>query len=210
MKIALFGASGKTGAQVLKLALAAGHDVTALVRDPAALVGIAGVHILKGTPTDADDVDHAMVGRDVAISCVGSRTLSENTTRSETAQNLVAAAKKHGVKKIIFLSAVGVGDSAAQAKRSSRIFGYVIMPLVLKANYADAEKAENILRESGVPFVITRPVGLTDDDAKDDVVAVTDLSAKLARAYMSRADVAAWMLARAADDAYDREAVSIY
>src|SRR5205823_1684521 len=62
VKLCVFGGSGKTGSIVMRLAVEAGHDVTALVRNPAAMAGVQKVTVLQGDTARSDDVDKAVAG----------------------------------------------------------------------------------------------------------------------------------------------------
>ena len=63
MNLLVFGATGKTGRLVVERALAKGHTVTALVRDPIKLTH-PGVRVFPGNATNPSDVRAAMRGRD--------------------------------------------------------------------------------------------------------------------------------------------------
>lgn len=190
MKIVLFGATGLTGQQVLTLALQAGHDVTATARNPSDLaLKHERLRVVKADGQDAASVAAAVAGHDAVVSALGSRTRAKNTVRSDSARNLIAAMKPAGVKRLIWLSAAGVGDSADQARRSSFVFGRIIMPLMLKAVYADAAIADEALLASGLDVTVVRPVGLNNKPATGRVV-VTPIPSS----YIPRADVAKFML----------------
>ncbi|WP_030157914.1 NAD(P)-dependent oxidoreductase [Streptomyces sp. NRRL S-244] len=83
-KIALFGATGTIGSRVLREALDRGHQVTAVVRDPARLAD-SGAEVVPGDVLDPHSVAEAAAGRDVVVSAVG--------PGSEDPGTLVAAAK---------------------------------------------------------------------------------------------------------------------
>jgi putative NADH-flavin reductase len=208
MKLAVLGATGKTGAHVVRLALEAGHEVVALARDPAAIPARDKLTVVKGDATVAADVAKVIAGTQAVVSVLGPRTRGKTNLREVSVRNIVDAMKQHGVKKVVWLSASGVGDSLDQAKRSSFVFGRIIIPLMLKATYADAANAEEGLRQSGLDFVIARPPGLTDGKARGDVKEIP-LAEKLTRISIPRADVAAWMLEQAATTQHDRQVVTI-
>ena len=72
MKITVFGASGRTGREVVRQALAAGHDVTAFVRDPAKLsVHYDKVSMIKGDVSDSSAVMQGIEGQDAVVSALG-------------------------------------------------------------------------------------------------------------------------------------------
>ena len=111
MKIAVFGASGRTGRPVVTQALAAGHTVVAFVRDPAKL-GITHerLEIVQGDVTDAAKVETAVVGADVVVSTLGHSPNSPKDILTVAMRHILAAMQKHGVRRIISASGAGVAD----------------------------------------------------------------------------------------------------
>lgn len=71
MTIALLGATGGVGGRFLRLALGAGHEVGALVRDPSRVTSEPGLTTLRGDPTSPDDVRAALAGAGTIVSCIG-------------------------------------------------------------------------------------------------------------------------------------------
>jgi uncharacterized protein YbjT (DUF2867 family) len=203
VKLIVFGAAGRTGKHLVQLAAAAKHEVTAFVRTPAKLGAVPeGVRVVQGDAQDAKAVEDAMAGQEGALIAVGREDRKKTTVREDTARNVVAGMKKHGGKRVVFLSASGVGDSLAQAKKASFLYGSIIIPLLLKHPFADAVAAENLIKASGLEWVIVRPVGLTNGPPKRDVTAITDGSTEGFKLTIPRADVARFMLISMTDDRY--------
>jgi putative NADH-flavin reductase len=121
MKIIVFGATGKTGRQVVQQALDAGHDVTAFVRDPARLqlddprLRVAAGQVTVGQAAVTAAVD----GHDAVISALGSsqtlRGMRSPMIMSQATPVIIQAMTETGVDRLVFLSSLGVGDSYAQA-----------------------------------------------------------------------------------------------
>jgi len=107
----------------------------------------------------------------------------------------------------VWLSALGVGDNIAQARRTS-IFAVLFMKTLLKKTYRDAAAAEQVLRDSGLDYVLCRPPGLRNNAARGHVDEVPE-DKKLPRLSIPRADVGAWMVKAATVSTYDRQAVTI-
>jgi putative NADH-flavin reductase len=209
MKLAILGATGKTGGHAMQIALAAGHDVRALARDPAKLTAKhAALTVVKGDATNAEDIKTLVAGCDAVIACLGPPHLKTTTLRQDAARASVAAMEATGVKRIVWLSALGVGDSMPQMRKTSVLAARVFVPLVVKRTYVDALAAEDVLRASGLDFVLCRPPGLTDKAATGTIVEVP-ADQKLPRLRCSRADVASWMVKAATTSAFDRQAVTI-
>lgn len=208
MKLALLGATGATGKLLLEQALAAGHEVVAYARNPADLAGTRA-QVIQGDANDSAAMQRLVGGAQAVLSALGSRTLKKNTVRSDAMKNLLAAMKGGVAKKLVWLSASGVGDSAEQARRSSIIFGRIFMPLVLKHVYADAAVADGLLRASDLSWVCARPVGLTNKPLTGKSSVLLDGS-KIPKLTISRADVARFMLEAATTSKYDRTAPVLY
>jgi uncharacterized protein YbjT (DUF2867 family) len=209
MKLAILGATGKTGGHAMEMALAAGHQVRALARDPAKLATKhAALTVVKGDATITEDVQTLVAGCDAVIACLGPPHLKKTTLRQDAARAIVAAMEATGVKRIVWLSALGVGDSMPQMRMTSFLAARVFVPLVVKTTYIDALAAEDILRASSLDYVLCRPPGLTDKAATGTIVEVP-ATQKLPRLRCTRADVASWMVKAATTSAFDRQAVTI-
>ena len=192
MKILVVGAAGKIGQWLVKLALEQGHEVTAFARDPSKVEARGErLRLERGDALDPAAVDRAVRGQDAVVSALG--TLDRKSkVRSEGTGLVVEAMKRHGVRRFAVVSAIGVGDSREQARRSSFVFGRIILPLFLEKPFADMARMEEIVKDSGLEWVIVRPTGLVDRPASGKVRAVVDGSS--VGTAIPRADVAAFML----------------
>ena len=208
MKLAILGATGKTGGHALRHALAAGHRVRVLVRDPAKLdTTHERLEVARGDATNVDDCARLVEGCEAVVAAIGPPGLGVTTVRQDIARAVTAAMAQQGVRRIVWLSALGVGDNIAQARRSSWI-GVFFMKTLLKKTYVDADAAERVLRGSGLDYVLCRPPELTNGKARGSVVEVPE-DQKLPRMRCTREDVAVWMVKAAATNAFDRQAVTI-
>ena len=195
MKVLILGGTGATGRHLCEKAAAAGHAVTALVRDSAtAKLSFPGVTIRQGQPTSEADVTAAVAGNDAVLSALGPRQGSDPVCVG-AAKAVIAAMKKQGVKRLIWLSAGGVGDSAPQIIRASFVFGRIIMPLFLRKPYANHARAEELLRSSGLDFTVVRPVQLVDGPTNGRAAVAVPIGAEtLGSLKVARSAVAAFMV----------------
>ena len=208
MKLAILGATGKTGGHAMRHALAQGHTVRVLARDPTKLTEKDPLlDVVKGDATNVADCARLVEGCDAVFAAVGPQGLGTTTVRRDIARAVTAAMKERGVKRIVWLSAFGVGDNIEQARRSSW-FATLFMKTLLKKTYVDAAGAEEVLRASGLDYVLARPPRLTDGTSSRTLVAVPE-SEKVTRLTCTREDTALWMLDAAASGAFDRQAVTI-
>lgn len=200
-KIALFGASGKTGQEFLKLALAAGYSVKALARNPASLpINTPRLEVIKGDVLNPQDVNATVAGCDVVVSLFGHVKGSPEWLQTNGTKNIVAAMKQHGVSKIISLSGGGLPfpekDQPKFADKLIRMIMKIAVPKILN----DAIAHHQVLAESGLKWIIVRGPRLTTDPAKGTYrvgwVGV-NASTKIARA-----DLADFLLKQVEDDQF--------
>ncbi len=196
MKLVILGASGGCGRQLVRQALTRGHEVTAVARPSSSYSAPDGATLTRGDIFDQDFLAQTFAGADAVLSSLGLKvpSLSPFATPevpdllSRATPIIVAAMKRAEVKRIIAISAGGVGDSYAWMPGVFKVF---IKTTVLRKAYAELEKMEKILLESGLDVCCCRPTGLSDDPATGRARVVTSLKG---RAQIPRADVAAWML----------------
>jgi putative NADH-flavin reductase len=195
MRVAVLGASGGCGKELVKQAKARGHEVVAVVRS-ASWQPPEGVEVRRGDLTSEAFLTTALQGCDAVLSALGLRLpglgiwnrpeVPDFLTRSTPA--LIAAARGNGIHRVMAISAGGVGDSHAKVPGVFRLF---IRTTSLKHAYAELEIMERLLLTSGLDVCIPRPTGLTDGPATGRVKVCEAFSG---RATISRADVAGWML----------------
>lgn len=202
MKVALFGATGGTGRQVLSQGLAKGHEFCALARSPEALEQTQGLEIVAGDVRDPLAVERCVAGAEAVICVLGSHGGAE-PVEAEGTQQIVEAMQRLGITRLIAVTSLGVGDSRDQVPAFFR----VIMQLTLKKIMAAKEVQEQLIRDSGLEWTLVRPGGLTDGPATGTYLSGTDKSIKATR--VSRADVADFVLQQLSDDHYLRQAPAI-
>src|SRR5437764_14190087 len=121
MKLLLLGATGGTGRQLVSQALEAGHRVTALVRSPEKLIAQEHLLVRAGDATDPESVDIAVAGQEAVLSALGVRSPLGEELITPSLRALVPAMHKHGVRRLIWLSALGVGQARGNAPADLRI-----------------------------------------------------------------------------------------
>lgn len=207
MNIAVFGATGLTGGLVVDRALAAGHRVTALVRNPSA---VDRKHelltVIGGSPTSLADVEACVLGADVVIHClgVGGKGDGKPTTLiSDSVKAALTAMQKHGVPRIVCMSNVGTGGSGLW------VVNRVLVPLFLRwlrPIVDDKERMESALRASSVEWVAVRLVGITEGPAKP---VRTSEDGKDLSITITASSIAEFLLARATGPEFLRQTPSI-
>lgn len=195
--IAMFGATGKTGRLVLERALAAGHDVRALVRDPGKLTETSErLTVIRGDVLDAAAVDQTVAGAEVVLSLFGHVKGSPRTLQTDGTRLIIDAMERHGVKRLISLSGGGLRDPHDQPQLPDRVIRLLLKVLAGHV-LADAEGHLAVLQASNLDWTVVRAPRLLDEPATGTYrvgrVGV-DSSTKI-----SRADFAAFVLTQVDD-----------
>jgi putative NADH-flavin reductase len=198
VKVLIIGATGATGKILMREALAQGHKVTALARNPSAVASEdPRLRVVEGNALDVSSLEAAVAGQDAVLSALGTRSARPTTLFSESTHNLIGAMDKHGVRRLVCITGVGVGDSKGHV---GFLYDRIIRPFVVKNIYDDKERQEEAIKQSDLDWVIVRPAQLTDEPAKGEYGVYLKGSYKAKT--ISRADVAAFMLGQLTDDTY--------
>jgi putative NADH-flavin reductase len=200
MKIAIFATTGGIGRQILEQAVAAGHDVTAAVRNPQKLPSTP-VRVLIADPAT---LRAAVDGADAVLSGLGPRSRSEAGIAAQGTRAIVAAMQAAGVRRIVVVSAAPIGTVPSPGRPApprhdpgdgffTRHPAIPMIKRVFRENYADLARMENVLHDSGLDWTVVRPPRLTDKPRTGTYR--TAYGQNLRRGLVaSRADVAPYML----------------
>jgi len=181
-KVLVVGATGGTGRATIDTLVKRGHRVTAFSRHAESLeIGSDRVTLRNGDATNPDDVDRAVAGHDAVIITLGitenpirvrlfGAAGTPNDVRSAGTRNVIAAMRKHGVRRLVVQSSYGVGETRGSLRWVERLF----FGLLLKPQIADTEMQELEVRDSGVDWVLAQPVNLTHEDSEEMPFASAD------------------------------------
>jgi putative NADH-flavin reductase len=204
MKLTIFAATGGIGRQALEQAVAAGHDVTAVVRNPNKLAREVRVVTADLAAPDPTALESSVAGADAVLSGLGPRSMSEAGITSRGTRAIVHAMKATNVRRIVVVSAAPISTvpSPGRPKPPKRDPGEgffmrnLLSPLIktiLRKHYADLALMEDILRDSGLDWTIVRPPRLTDKPLTGTYRTAYEQNLRRG-VFISRADVADLML----------------
>ena len=196
MRLLILGATGPTGRNLVDQALGAGHEVTALARNPSRLtIRHPRLAVVAGDATYARTLEDAMGGKDAVLSTLGAGNSLRSQIASRAVAALIPAMRARALNRVIFLSSFGVGESLEHASLLQRI----AFRTLLRQIFADKAKADAMLRASGLGWTLVYPTLLTNG-ARAGRYRVGERLAMRGMPTISRADVAAFMLAQLASD----------
>ncbi|HEX8846928.1 MAG TPA: SDR family oxidoreductase [Pyrinomonadaceae bacterium] len=203
MKLLVIGASRGIGLDVVQQALAAGHEVTALVRTPASFpVHHEKLKVTKGDILDQSSIEKALNGQDAVCVTIGIKvTRKPVSVFSKGTKAVVEAMKNSSCKRLICVTGIGAGDSRGHG---GFLFDKIFQPFFLRTISEDKDRQEMIVRESGLDWVIVRPAVLTNGPRTGKYRVLTDLKGVKA-GKISRADVADFILREASEMKYKGE-----
>jgi nucleoside-diphosphate-sugar epimerase len=167
VKLVVLGASGGIGQWVVRTAAKAGHSVTAVGRSTSLIPTVPGVLQRRGEITDPAFLEEAIDGHSAVVSCVGlrrgglspfARLLSPPDLMTRLASSLARAMESRNVRRVVLISAGGVGDSFAR-------LSWPVQQLVGAGNiavaYRDLAGMEARFAASSLDWLAVRPVTLT-------------------------------------------------
>ncbi|MBI5294693.1 MAG: SDR family oxidoreductase [Chloroflexi bacterium] len=184
MKVTIFGATGGTGAELVKQALEGGHTVAAFVRNPGTLAEQDRLQIVTGDIHNPADVEQAVQGQEAVICALGARDLKKTMIRTEGTRSIISAMKKGGGRRLIVVSAMGVGESWDSLSLVNKAF----FAILLKSTREDHEAQEAAVKASGLDWTIIRPSGLVNTPRTGVYNVGENIRAKTSQ--IPRADVA--------------------
>jgi putative NADH-flavin reductase len=207
MRLAVFGATGGTGRQLVEQALAQGHEVTAVVRDPARLpVEHSRLRVVQADVFDPASIKPALEGTDAVLSALGPPPpprADDVTVCSRAVRSILQAMLDAGVRRIVVVSgAWDPGDGALH-----RVLLRPLLHRVFGRLYADVALMEAQLQDSSTEWTIFRPPLLTNGPLSGRYRTMLGRNASGFR--VSRADLADAMLRSLEDAATVRTTVGI-
>ena len=193
---------------LVEQALAQGHHVTALARNPAKLHSrCADLTVVQGDVTDPLAVERAVRSQDAVLCALGSSTpLKHDAALVAGIGNLVGAMERLHVRRLVYLSFLGVHHGRRQL---SRLGKYVVAPLLMRKVAADHEHKEAIIQRSTLDWVIVRPPRLTNGRRTGTYRSGEDIWATFVVPRVSRADLAEFMLRQLNGDTYVRRTPAV-
>ncbi|MFI8518949.1 NAD(P)-dependent oxidoreductase [Streptomyces sp. NPDC085481] len=210
MKLTVFGATGGIGREIVRQALDAGHEVTAVVRDPARFT-VTGrrLDVFRADLSDPEALRGAVAGRHAVLSGLGARNRADAATgvAARLTRSVLTAMDAESVRRLVVVSAAPVGpvpDGQALVDKAM----LTIINSVLKDVYADLRVMEAELAASATDWTSVRPPKLTDKPVTGRYRSVVGGNPSRGRT-LARADVAHAMLAMIDDPATLKQGVGV-
>ena len=161
MKVAVIGATGRTGRLLVEELLRRGHHVTVLVRHPARLGHLADrVSVITGDSRDSDGLAQLVADADIVLSALGP-TNKEPTLHQDTAAALINALQEQGVRRFVGISGAGIDVPGDEKGTRDRIISSLIRRLGGDV-VADKPAEYHAFAASDLDWTLVRPPRLKD------------------------------------------------
>ncbi|WP_341201637.1 SDR family oxidoreductase [Planomicrobium okeanokoites] len=160
MKLAIFGATGRVGSEILKRALEDGHQVTALQRSPK-LDKHPNLETVFGNVREGKDIERVITGADAVFSALGT---DKTTTLTDALPFIIESMDRHGIKRIITIGTAGILNSRLEDEKLRYQGGDSNRKMTFAAE--EHEKAFRLLEQSNLEWTIVCPTYLPDGEAK--------------------------------------------
>ena len=195
MKVSIFGASGATGLLLTQRCLAAGYEVTALLRTPGKFPLRDRVRVVQGDAFDPAAVGKAVEGADVVLSALGARSLRREDVLERAVPLIVEAMRQAGVRRIIALGSAGATvDSLRKQPFYARwIAENIIYKTFLKWPVESQRAQWKTLSASGLDWTMVMPPMLMNGKPRGKLKIDGEALPRNAL-FISRADVADFMM----------------
>lgn len=157
MRLAIFGATGRTGRVAVTQALEAGHQVTAFVRSPEGLtVRHRDLDTLVMPTLDSEVLRSGLAGVDAVVSTLVGSVRNGSPARTWTAAAL-GAMEENGVRRVLVTSAAPIGEQGPRKSLPYRIVGWIF-----RDAHRDLAEMETVVRSSPLDWTVVRPPRLTN------------------------------------------------
>ena len=206
MRIVVFGAAGRTGAQIVERALGHGHEVTAFVHERPLEASGGGLRVVQGDVRDAEAVNAVVAGQQAVAFALSHGSGSDRHVLETGIGNVLYAMADHMVPRLAALSAAG---TFARGDRRLSVGYRALIATTMRGVYDDLEAMERRIMASDLDWTIVRPVGLSDEAATGHYRISMDGSLLPKASRVSRADVASVVVKALETDTYWRRAVVV-
>lgn len=173
MRLTIVAATGGIGRELLQQAITAGHDVTAVARNPSKITEAVRVVRCDLAHADPPVLEDAVKGADAVLSGLGARTNAEAGVAWRGTQAVIDAMRATSVRRLVVVSAAPIGTVASPARPHPprhdpgdgffmRHLGARFARTAFRTHYADLARMEDAVRASDLDWTVSRPPKLTN------------------------------------------------
>ncbi len=207
MNITVFGGTGRTGLLLVTQALNAGHELTVLARTPSKLpMDHERLTIVQGGVQGAAKVEEAVKDAEAVLSVLGPVSNAPVFMISQGMENILAAMKRHGVRRLVQSVGAGVVDPKDKPGLPGWLIG-VLLRTFSRYVHEDMQRVADLVRASDLDWTIVRVPRLVNGERTGNLK--VGYVGRGVGSQIVRGDVAAFILQQAEDLTYLHQAPAI-
>ena len=207
MVLAIFGATGQVGRQLVKQALFGGHQVKAFGRNVFTEFNKdeKNLELVKGGVFDEKDVYHTIMGCDAVLSALGGSFDGTDKSRSLGMKNIVQQMQKAGVKRIVALGGMGI----LNYDETTLLIDTEDYPKEYIPVGNEHRKAYEYLNNSGLDWTFVCSPDIINADATGEFITSANYPPQPNKFKINAGDLALFMLGEVSKNNYVKERVGI-
>jgi putative NADH-flavin reductase len=206
MRIAVFGAAGRTGRLVVEKALGHGHDVMAVIHKTSFDLKHPRLVMAHGDVRDLESVRAIVAGADAVVFALSANPGDAKGLHEAGIANVIYAMAENRVSRLAAVSAAGTFDRTSKYLALSY---RAMVATVLRSTYDDLEAMEQRIMASSLSWTIVRPYGLSDDPPTGHYRITLDGALLHKASRIPRGDVASLLIKAVETDTYYRREVVV-
>ncbi len=156
MRLCIFGAAGRTGAVLVRLALERGHEITVFFRKDSNTSPPLGARVVWGEYSSREDIEGAIAAADAVISLYGRRPLRMPGDFSPAVAAVIDAMKARGIRRLVHVADMVAGGWTV----FDNIYGWLLQVRFASA-VSDRVEQETLVKESGLDWTVIMAPRLT-------------------------------------------------
>ncbi|MEM9902273.1 MAG: NAD(P)H-binding protein [Pseudomonadota bacterium] len=202
MHVGVLGASGSVGLHVVDTLLDRGHSVRAQSRKAARLARFESrAEIVAFEPGEAAVLGGFVAGLNAVIFALGIAQNGPTTFFSGVTRALIPEMERAGVRRLVVITGVGAGETRGHG---GFLYDRMIFPLFTRHRYADKDRQEALIAASSLDWVIVRPAPFAATVPAGEMQVLTEVAPGTRLTKVTRAEVAAFVVAQVEGDRYLR------
>jgi putative NADH-flavin reductase len=156
MRLAIFGATGTVGSELLAQALDAGHEVRVLARRPSKLTARAGLTVIAGDAKDPRAVSQTLDGCDAVLSTLGSTDRHDHGVRGSGTANILRAMRERGIRRVVIMGGFHIRFDGDRGKLGQALVVPILRLAYGRALLEDTHAMAALLRASELDWTLVR------------------------------------------------------
>jgi len=207
MIVSVFGASGRTGHQFVRLAAAAGLYQRLHYRNKPSEMTPDTATVVVGALTDPTAVREVLRGAEAVIVLLGPHPNAPKVFCATATKAIIAGMRTQQVSRLLCVTGAMIGAAAGNVSMTMKMMSFGVRKTGQAETMEDRDEQERLVRSSRLSWTLVKPPRLTDDPA-GEIEAGATLSVGMG-SHLSREALAKFLVGEAMQPQYAESAVYV-